>query len=154
MNRSPITSLMAAAPVPPQLSPPTHVLPCFCVVVLQFVAAKRLKSQTLFLQVLELLRCGSHSSQNKLPCHRVQQNKANAVFLGLFLFPGGCARLLLDTFRSVFIYTRVKTCIISAAGQPASQPASENRPSAAPDLLTMTETRAQHWVSRLPPINT
>lgn len=56
MNQSQITSLMAVAPVPPQLLPPTHVLPCFCVVVLQFVAAKQLKSQTLFLEVLELLR--------------------------------------------------------------------------------------------------
>lgn len=128
MNQSQITSLMAAAPVPPQFLCCGFTVCCSkAAKVTNFVFASAGAVET---------RRGSHSSQNKLPCHRVQQNKANVVFLGLFLFPGGCVCLLLDTFHSVFIYTRDKTCIISAASQHQ-----KTEPSAGLQLLLTSQWR-------------
>lgn len=105
MNQSQITSLMAAVPVPLQQLPPTHVLPCLCVVVLQFVAAKQLKSRTLLLQMMELLRLYAslfYPSTNS----RVIRSKQNQESVG-FMFPGGCAPVFL------YLYRRDKICKMS-----------------------------------------
>lgn len=111
MNQSQIASVMVALPVPLQLLPPTLVLPCFHVVVLQFAAAKQLdftnsvfakdgSGEALFF---------SHSSQNKLPCHQVSAKQARKRVFRRFYSP----RVFAPGRFSLWLFTFDNICSIS-----------------------------------------
>lgn len=70
--------------VPLQLFPPTLLLPCFLVVVLQF--AKQLDSLTLLLQMLELVRLFTFLIYPRANSHvtKTQQNKATRCVFKTF----------------------------------------------------------------------